>query len=132
MAFAEFKRDRRDGRFLFIEVNGRAVLFNSVLPPTGVDLVAMAWSDFALGEPPRASADRLERRLGAPPGGAALRRSPSEDGAARHRRAPRALPASAAFGDWSASDPAPFLAQSGLAVRDTLADWGRRLTNGRR
>ncbi len=36
------------------------------------------------------------------------------------------------FGDWSASDPRPFIAQSALAVRDTLADWGRRLRNGRR
>src|SRR4029079_13490253 len=54
MAFAEFKRDRRDGRLLLIERHGGAVLCNRVMPPTGVDLVTMTWSDFALGERPRA------------------------------------------------------------------------------
>ena len=64
MAFAEFKRDPRDGRFVFIEVNGRAVLFNSLLPPTGLDLVAMAWADFVLGaNGPQAQPTRLARRL---------------------------------------------------------------------
>ena len=132
MAFAEFKRDRRDGRFLFIEVNGRAVLFNSVMPPTGVDLVTMTWSDFALGEPPRA----------APTGwnGAWVHLQAELLCAVRHRKterlgigellAPYRRPLR--FGDWSASDPGPFIAQSALAVRDTLADWGRRLRNGRR
>ena len=43
--------DVRTGRFIFIEVNGRPVLFNSILPPTGVDLVAMAWADVVLGQP---------------------------------------------------------------------------------
>ena len=40
MAFAEFKHDARTDRFVFIEVNGRPVLFNGILPPTGIDLVA--------------------------------------------------------------------------------------------
>src|SRR3954453_12846639 len=53
LAFAEFKRDARTGRFVFIEVNGRAVQFNSILPPTGMDAAWMAWSDFVLGEKPR-------------------------------------------------------------------------------
>lgn len=53
MAFAEFKRDPQTGRFVFVEVNGRAVLFNGLLPPTGLDLAMMAWSDFGLGQPLR-------------------------------------------------------------------------------
>jgi len=131
MAFAEFKRDPRDGRFLFIEVNGRAVLFNSLLPPTGLDLVAMTWADFVLGEPMRAAltgwngawvhlqADLL----------CAFRYRKVERLSVGELLAPYRRPVR--FADWSASDPGPFLAQTALAARDTLAGWSRRLRDGR-
>jgi predicted ATP-grasp superfamily ATP-dependent carboligase len=41
----EFKRDARDGRFRFLEVNGRPVIFNLLLRKAGLDLVAAAWDD---------------------------------------------------------------------------------------
>jgi predicted ATP-grasp superfamily ATP-dependent carboligase len=125
MAFAEFKLDPRSGRFLFIEVNGRAVLFNSLLPPTGIDLVTMTWSDFAL--------DR------------SIRLQPTNwDGTWVHLQAdircwfayrdieqlslseflaPYRRPKT--FAVWSASDPKPFIAQTALAARGALAALGR-------
>lgn len=44
-AGVEFKRDDRDGRFRFLEVNGRPVIFNLLLRKAGLDLVAAAWND---------------------------------------------------------------------------------------
>ncbi len=117
MAFAEYKRDPRTGRFLFIEVNGRAVLFNSLLPPTGLDLVAMAWADFVRGERPYAQ----------PTGwtGAWIHLQADLMCAVRYRRverygfrelvAPYRRPVR--FADWSLSDPMPFVAQTALAAR---------------
>jgi len=114
MAFAEFKRDARTGRFVFIEVNGRPVLFNSILPPTGVDLVAMAWADVVLGE-------RLAVR---PTGwqGAWIHLQADALASLRYRRverlglhewlAPYRKPRT--FAVWSLRDPRPFGAQSAL------------------
>lgn len=131
MAFAEFKRDPRDGRFLFIEVNGRAVLFNGLLPPTGLDLVAMAWDDFVLGTPPRPRLTGWN--------GVWIHLQADLMCAVRYRRderlglaelvAPYRRPAR--FGDWSAADPKPFLAQSALAARGVLATWARGLRRAR-
>lgn len=128
MAFAEFKRDPRDGRFMFIEVNGRAVLFNGLLPPTGLDLVAMTWSDFVLGEPMR---PRLTGWTGA-----WIHLQADLVCAVRYRRVERlGLGALLApyrgpvrFGDWSASDPKPFFAQCALAARTVAGGWARRLS----
>jgi len=126
MAFAEFKLDPRDGRFLFIEVNGRAVLFNSLLPPTGLDLVAMAWDDFVLGERPRAQltgwngtwihlqADLL----------CAVRYRRVERFSAAQLTAPYRPPV--VFADLAVTDPMPFLAQTALAVRGLVASRRRR------
>lgn len=50
-AVAEFKRDARDGRFRFIEMNGRSVIYNALLRRAGVDLAALTWSDFVAGQP---------------------------------------------------------------------------------
>ncbi len=117
MAFAEWKRDSRDGRFRFIEVNGRAVLFNAILPPTGVDLVAMSFADFGRGEPPRAR----------PTGWSGTWVHLQADVACwlryRHQEAiglgewlaPYLRPHRHAV--WSASDPGPFLHQTRLAAR---------------
>jgi predicted ATP-grasp superfamily ATP-dependent carboligase len=50
MAVAEFKLDPRDGGFRFIEVNGRSVIYNALLRRAGLDLAALAWSDYVRGE----------------------------------------------------------------------------------
>lgn len=44
-AGVEFKLDPRDGRFRFLEVNGRPVIFNLLLSKAGLDLTAAAWDD---------------------------------------------------------------------------------------
>ena len=41
----EFKLDSRDGKFRFLEVNGRPVIFNLLLSKAGLDLVSAAWDD---------------------------------------------------------------------------------------
>jgi len=53
-AVAEFKIDPRSGHPIFIEVNCRSVLFNSLPARAGLDLVSMTWDDFVEGTPPRA------------------------------------------------------------------------------
>lgn len=45
MAAAEFKYDQRDGTFRFIELNGRSVIYNSLLRRAGLDLARLAWAD---------------------------------------------------------------------------------------
>jgi D-aspartate ligase len=124
MAFAEFKRDPATDRFVFIEVNGRAVLFNGILRPTGLDLATMAWSDFGLGTPFRPTLTGWN--------GTWIHLQPDLVCAVRHRRvekfglaewiAPYRRPT--VFADWSASDPKPFLAQSALALRGLFARAG--------
>jgi predicted ATP-grasp superfamily ATP-dependent carboligase len=42
---AEFKRDPRDGRFRFLEINGRSMVYNGLLRRAGLDLAALAWCD---------------------------------------------------------------------------------------
>jgi len=49
IAVAEYKLDPRDGTYRFLEVNGRSVLYNSLLRRAGVDLAALAWSDYVEG-----------------------------------------------------------------------------------
>jgi D-aspartate ligase len=132
MAFAEFKLDPRTDRFLFIEVNGRAVQFNGLLPPTGIDLVGMTWSDFVLGEPPRPSPTGWKGRW--------IHLQADLWYSLRFRRleglsfgeilAPYRGPKT--FDVWSASDPRPFLAQVALALRGAVAAIGRRGRKGGR
>ncbi len=120
MAFAEFKRHARTGRFVFVEVNGRPVLFNSILPPTGVDLVAMAWSDVVLGQ-------RLEVRPTAWRG-SWIHLQADVLASVRYRRveqlgigewlAPYRKPKT--FAVWSLRDPRPFAAQTALLARRVL------------
>jgi D-aspartate ligase len=120
MAFAEFKRDSRTGRFVFIEVNGRAVQFNSILPPTGIDLVGMAWSDFVLGERPRArrtgwngSWIHLQADIRCSLAYRRLERLSAAQLVAPYRR-PKT------YAVWSATDPRPYLAQTALGLRGVL------------
>src|SRR5262249_35769713 len=49
IACAEFKRDPRDGTFRFLEMNGRATLYNSVLRKAGLDVARLAWSEHVAG-----------------------------------------------------------------------------------
>jgi predicted ATP-grasp superfamily ATP-dependent carboligase len=51
MAAAEFKLDPRDGRLRFLEVNGRSVIYHGLLRKGGLDLTALAWSDYVDGHP---------------------------------------------------------------------------------
>jgi D-aspartate ligase len=126
MAFTEFKRDQRTGRFVFIEVNGRAVQFNSLLPPTGIDLVTMAWCDFVLGERPRAQPTgwrgswiHLQADIRCSFSHRRLERLSLAQLVAPYRR-PKT------FAVWSASDPRPYLAQTALGMRGALAALRRR------
>jgi predicted ATP-grasp superfamily ATP-dependent carboligase len=128
MAFAEFKRDPGTGRLVFIEVNGRAVQFNSLLPPTGVDLVSMCWSDFVLGERPRArptgwsgSWIHLQADIRCSLSYRRLEGLTAAEFVAPYRR-PKT------FAVWSASDPRPYLAQTALGMRGAIGalhDGGR-------
>ena len=126
MAFAEFKLDPRGGRPMFIEVNGRAVQFNSLLPPTGIDLVDMTWSDFVVGEPPRArptgwngSWIHLQADIRCSFSYRHLERSSFGELLAPYRR-PKT------FAVWSSSDPRPYVTQMALGLRGALAAVGRR------
>jgi predicted ATP-grasp superfamily ATP-dependent carboligase len=51
IAVAEYKLDPRDGTFRFLEINGRSVIYNSLLRKAGVDLAWLAWSDYIGGQP---------------------------------------------------------------------------------
>ena len=111
MAVAEFKLDPRDGRFRFLEINGRSVIYNGLLRRAGLDLAGLAWSDHMCGraEPARPNgwpgvwihlhADVLYSLL--------CRRHDRvafSDFAAPYRR-PKV------YAVWSAADPRPFITQ---------------------
>jgi len=120
LAFVEFKRDARTGRFRFIEVNGRPVLFNSILPPTGLDLVGLAWADVIEGD--RRLPSAMSWR------GTWIHLQADLLASIRHHRRERlgfgALTAPyrrpKTFAVWSLSDPRPFLAQSRLLAGRAL------------
>jgi D-aspartate ligase len=111
IASAEFKRDPRDGRFRFLEVNGRSVIYNGLLRRGGVDLTTLAWADQVCGAPLDATpngwpgvwvnvhADLLYALAARGDGAPSLR----ELLATYRRPMVEAL--------WSARDPRPFLAQ---------------------
>jgi predicted ATP-grasp superfamily ATP-dependent carboligase len=48
---AEFKRDARDGRLRFFELNGRSMVYNGLVRRAGLDLAGMAWREH-IGEQP--------------------------------------------------------------------------------
>jgi D-aspartate ligase len=127
IAFAEFKRDPRSGRYVFIEVNGRAVLFNSVLPPTGIDLVACLWADVMDATPLR-----FERHARNPVWIheadviASLVHRQEERLPLRELVAPYRRPKT--FAVWSIVDPKPFMAQMAMALRDVTTAIRRRGT----
>lgn len=55
MAAVEFKRDPRDGTFRYMELNGRSVIYNSLLRQSGLDLARLAWRDFSENKTEKAS-----------------------------------------------------------------------------
>jgi predicted ATP-grasp superfamily ATP-dependent carboligase len=48
-AAIEFKRDERDGEFRFIEVNGRSVIYNTLLEQGGLNITHLTVSDSEQG-----------------------------------------------------------------------------------
>jgi predicted ATP-grasp superfamily ATP-dependent carboligase len=124
MASAEFKRDPRDGRFRFLEVNGRSVIYNALLRRAGLDLAGLAWSDQVCGrsEAPTRNgwpgvwvnlhADLLYSLLGR--GDAAVT---FPEFVAPYRR-----PTIDAV--WSAKDPLPFVVQWARTARAGIAALG--------
>lgn len=112
MASVEFKRDARDGRLRFMEVNGRSVVYSGLLRRGGLDHAALAWADHVLGRPVRSypndwpgvwfnlHADLLH---------AVFSRPQERIGLSQFLAPYRGRPRIEAL--WSASDPLPFLAQ---------------------
>jgi D-aspartate ligase len=119
MAAAEFKLDPRDGRFRFIEVNGRSVIYNALLRRAGLDLVGLAWADHIDGRSERACPNGwagVWTHLHADILYSLLYRSPDPVGLADFL-APYRRPK--VYAVWSALDPVPFLTQ-----------WSRTATEG--
>jgi D-aspartate ligase len=116
-AAAEFKLDPRDGRFRFLEVNGRTVLYNGLLRAAGLDVAALAWSEHVGARLP-ASGDAGYRgvwiNVHADVLHALLARR-AERLSLRALVAPYARPRVDAV--WSAADPYPFLAQWGNSLK---------------
>ena len=125
VAIAEFKVDPRDGRARFIEVNGRPVVYNGLLRRGGLDLGALAWSDHVHGRPDPPAANgwpgvwvhlhpdllysvfHRDHRIGLSEFLAPYRRTKVE-------------------AVWSASDPAPFVAQWARTAREGASALRRR------
>ncbi|MFN8601980.1 MAG: hypothetical protein U0842_16045 [Candidatus Binatia bacterium] len=113
---SEFKHDPRDGRFRFLEVNGRSVIYNALLRRAGLDVADLAWREHVEKSPARMRdtgwrgtwvnlhADLLH---------ALLRRDDALD--VRALAAPYRTPLVEAV--WSWRDPAPFAAQWGRTLR---------------
>lgn len=121
IAVAEFKRDPRDGVFRFIEINGRAVVYNALTRRAGLDLAALAFAEAVEGAPARVAPHDwpgIWVNLHADLLYATLRREVEPVGVgallAGYRR-----PMLEAV--WSSRDPAPFLTQWGHTARDGVA-----------
>lgn len=115
IAAAEFKRDPRDGRFRFLEVNGRAVLYNALLRAAGLDVAGLAWSEHVAGRAERQQASSWRGvwvNLHADLLYSVLRND--EQMRFAEFSAPYRRPFLEAV--WSARDPAPFLAQWGRSA----------------
>jgi D-aspartate ligase len=120
IAVAEFKRDAADGMFRFIEINGRSVIYNGLLRRAGLDLAALAWSDYVESTPATVRpiewpgvwihlhADVLHALVNGRREGLGL-----GDFVAPYRR-PKI------FGVWSAADPKPFFAEWARTAREAV------------
>jgi D-aspartate ligase len=113
---AEFKRDPRDGRFRFLEINGRSVIYNALLRRAGHDVAALAWSEHVERAPLRQNVSGWRGtwiNLHADVLNGLLRRD--EALGLRAFGAPYRSPMIEAV--WSWRDPAPFAAQWGRTMR---------------
>lgn len=111
MASVEFKRDARDGRMRFMEVNGRSVVYGGLLRRAGLDHAALAWADHVLGRPARSSPNNWPGvwfNLHADLLHTVLSRQ-DRIGVAQFLAPYRGRPRIEAL--WSATDPLPFFAQ---------------------
>lgn len=122
IAVAEYKLDPRDGTFRFLEVNGRSVIYNSLLRRAGMNLAALAWADQVEGRPQTAKPVRWPGvwiNLHADLLYSALRGG--EEGLRfKDFLAPYIRPKIEAV--WSLRDPMPFLVQWSRTVRDGFQD----------
>jgi predicted ATP-grasp superfamily ATP-dependent carboligase len=121
VAVAEFKRDAADGVFRFIEINGRSVIYNGLLRRAGLDLAALAWTDYVDAAPAGAittdwpgvwihlHADVLHALVNGRREGLGV-----GDFVAPYRR-PKI------YGVWSAADPWPFFAEWARTAREATA-----------
>ena len=50
LAVLEFKKDARDGSFRFFEINGRSVVYNTLLRQANLDVAKLIWSDYGEGQ----------------------------------------------------------------------------------
>jgi D-aspartate ligase len=120
-AAIEFKYDERDDAFHFIEVNGRSVIFNSLLRQGNLDVARMMFSDYAQGQAKPVEthhwpgvwihlhADLLR----------SLQNWRREELAARDYLGPYRRQKT--FAVWSSSDPKPFRAQWSRTFRQACS-----------
>jgi predicted ATP-grasp superfamily ATP-dependent carboligase len=116
-AAAEFKLDPRDGRFRFLEINGRSVVYNGLLRQAGLDLATLALADYVERAPRRSSANEWPGtwiHLHADLLYSTLYRGQGAVGL-REFVAPYRRPVVEAV--WSSRDPAPFAAQWARTAR---------------
>ena len=126
VAIAEFKLDPRDGTFRLLEINGRSVLYNLLLRKGGMDLAALAWSEYTgehLGSAEITHWPGVWINLHADLFHSVYHRR-NENLKLKDYFAPYMLPKMEAV--WSSRDPKPFLVQWARTVRR-----GARLLNGR-
>jgi predicted ATP-grasp superfamily ATP-dependent carboligase len=113
---AEFKRDPRDGRLRFIEINGRSVIYNALLRRAGHDVAALGWAEHVERQPVKQQPSAWRGtwiNLHADLLNGLLRRD--EGLGVRAFGTPYRAPLIEAV--WSRQDPAPFAAQWGRTLR---------------
>ena len=114
---SEFKQDERDGTFRFFEVNGRSVVYNTLLSHANLDVARLTWSDHVEGQ-----VKRVETSVW--PGvwinlHADLLRSLQNYGSENLTMGQYLKPYTRqkTFAVWSARDPKPFFAQWSRSLR---------------
>lgn len=125
IAAAEFKLDPRDATFRFMEVNGRAVVYNSLLRRAGMDVAGLLWADHVHGAPERVQPNNWPGvwvNIHADVLYSVLYRQ-HDPISVRQFLAPYRRPTIDAV--WSVSDPAPSLAQLLWSARRGAGALGR-------
>lgn len=124
IAVAEFKHDERDGTFRFFEINGRSVVYNTLLRQGNLDIARLVWSDYVEGQAKRVEtlawpgvwihfhADVLRT----------LQNCRSEQLTTGDYLKPYGRRKT--FAVWSSQDPGPFFAQWSRSFRDAASILG--------